>query len=211
MAMPEKARPDELMTSWTLIRKLRQSDCDEESWQMFYHIYEKLIYAVACKAGLRHQEAQDAVQETMRSVCAKIQDFVPDPKRGSFKGWLLQMARWRITDQLRARPASAPSVATDESRRTATIERVPDPASENLDAAWEEAWQKELFDAAVRRIQDKVSPDQFQIFDFYVLREMPVGKIARSLGVNVAQVYLARHRVLKLIKREVAALERKMP
>ena len=34
---------DELMTRWTLIRKVCHAECDEESWREFYHIYQKLI------------------------------------------------------------------------------------------------------------------------------------------------------------------------
>ena len=207
-----KAEPDALATRWTLIRKVSNPDCDEQSWSEFYHLYKKLIYAVARKAGLTREEAEDVVQETMRSVCDKIRDFVPDPARGSFKSWLLQMARWRMTDQFRKRSKSAPSEAPpgDSTRSTATIERIPDPASLPLDALWEEAWQKELFAKAVEKVKKEISPDQFQIFDFYVLRQMPVSKVTRSLGVSMGQVYLARHRTLKLIKKEIAALEKRL-
>lgn len=207
-----KPEDDELRTRWTLIRKIRNADCDEESWNEFYGIYEKLIYGLACRSGLGHQNAQDIVQETMRHVCENIRDFVPDPKRGSFKSWLMQMARWRLLDHVRknarhATPASSP--AADDSQRTATAERIVDPASLELEAIWEEEWQKELFAAAVNHVKAQVSPEQFQIFDFYVLKNLPVTKVARSLGVTVAQVYLARHRILKLIKKEVKALESK--
>jgi RNA polymerase sigma-70 factor (ECF subfamily) len=207
-----KAETDALATRWTLIRKVSNPDCDEQSWRDFYHLYKKLIYAVARKAGLSHEESEDVVQETMRSVCDKIRDFVPDPARGSFKNWLLQMARWRMTDQFRKRPKSAQSEAParDGTRSTATIERIPDPASQRLDALWEETWQKELFAKAVEKVKKEISPEQFQIFDFYVLRQMPVSKVTRSLGVSLGQVYLARHRTLKLIKKEIAALEKRL-
>jgi len=204
--------PEELATRWTLIRKLTRAECDEQSWHNFYELYRKMIHGVARKAGLNHEEAQDAVQETMRSVCDKIQEFRPDPAHGSFKSWLMQLARWRITDQLRKRKGMAltvPAMAGD-SQRTATVERLPDPASLDIDGLWETEWQKDLFALAVERIKSEVSPEQFQIFDFYELRQMPATKVARSLGVNVAQIYLARHRVLKAIKKEVKALEQQM-
>ena len=210
--MMMKPEPEELATRWTLIRKLTRADCDEHSWHEFYELYRKLIHGVARKAGLNHEEAQDAVQETMRSVCEKIQEFQPDPVRGSFKSWLLQTARWRITDQWRKRKGAsmAATAPTEETQRTATVERLPDPASLDLDALWEEEWRRDLFALAVERIKGQVSPEQFQIFDFYELRQMPAAKVARSLGVNLGQIYLARHRVLKLIKKEVKALESRM-
>jgi hypothetical protein len=50
----------------------------------------------------------------------------------------------------------APALANEEGTRTSTIQRVPDPASFDLDVCWEEQWQKgllafgQLFDGAVK-------------------------------------------------------------
>ena len=54
----------------------------------------------------------------------------------------------------------------------------------------------------------KVDPKQFQIFDCYVRKEWPAQKVADQLRVNVGQVYLARHRVSALLKKEIRALEK---
>src|SRR6266436_5269712 len=95
--------PDELIpTRWTLIKRLKNWD-DQESWRQFFEIYWKLIFGVAMKAGLNHGEAEEVVQTTVMSVCKNIKDFKADPAAGSFKAWLLNLTRWRITDQLRKR------------------------------------------------------------------------------------------------------------
>ena len=36
---------------------------------------------------------------------------------------------------------------------------------------------------------------------------MPVRTVAKTLGVNAAQVYLAKHRVGRVLKREIKSLE----
>ena len=95
--------------------------------------------------------------------------------------------------------------------RTAAIERVPDPGAANLDELWEEEWQKELLEAAIERVKTQVSSEQYQMFDFYVLKKMPVDKVAAALGTNAGQIYLARHRISRLIKKEVSRLEKQMP
>ena len=56
-----------------------------------------VIVGVARKAGLREDEAEVALQETMASVSRKIGDFEADPARGSFHGWLFKLAGWRTT------------------------------------------------------------------------------------------------------------------
>jgi RNA polymerase sigma-70 factor (ECF subfamily) len=106
------------------------------------------------------------------------------------------------------RAGGTPVLPSDDSTRTATVERVPDPASINLDACWEDEWQKNLLRAATEKVKNKISPKQFQMFELYVLREWPVQKVAATLGVSAAQVYLAKHRIAGLLKKEVKRLER---
>ena len=52
-----------------------------------------------------------------------------------------------------------------------------------------------------------MSPKQFQIFSFSALKGWPAAEVKRALGVSAAQVYLARHRVAALLRREVRKLE----
>ena len=66
---------------------------------------------------------------------------------------------------------------------------------------------QECVAAALERVKARVSPRQFQIFDCYVLKGWGVTKTADALGINAAQVYLAKHRVGNLVKKEVQALE----
>src|SRR2546429_2279120 len=78
----------------------------------------------------------------------------------------------------------------------------------DFDAVWEASWKENLFEAAIARVKKKIEPKQFQIFDCYVRKEWPAQKVAERLRVNVGQVYLARHRVSALLKKEIRALEK---
>src|SRR5258708_1361895 len=99
--------PEELIpTRATLIQRLKNWQ-DQSSWQVFFETYWNLIYGVAIKGGLTKAEAEDVVQETMISVAKHMPSFQYDPAIGSFKAWLLNMTRWRITDQLRKRGPQA--------------------------------------------------------------------------------------------------------
>ena len=117
----------------------------------------------------------------------------------------------RIADQFRKRPPAAGfagSHSLGTSTSTATEERVIDPASLDLDEIWEGEWKERIFEAALKRVKTKASIEQYQIFDFYVLKNMPVRKVMSALGVSPTQAYLAKHRVLSLIKREARLLEK---
>ena len=84
---------------------------------------------------------------------------------------------------------------------------MPDPQNVDLDALWEKEWQEKLLEAAIRKVKSEVSAQQYQMFDFYVLKKMPAGKVAKSLGASLGQIYLAKHRVSSLIKKEVRRLD----
>ena len=182
---------------------------DQLRWQEFFDTYWKLIYSAARQSGLTDVEAQEVVQETVITVAKNIDQLKYDPAVDSFKGWLLQITRWRIADQFRKRePANAKRFRSTDERLTATIERVPDSRIADLDAVWEAEWKENLFEAAISRVKKKIEPKQFQIFDCYVRKEWPAQKVAARLGVNVGQVYLVRHRVGALLKKEIRALEK---
>ena len=182
---------------------------DDDSWRDFFNTYWKLVYGVALKAGLTEQEAEEVVQETVITVARRIPEFKYDPSVCSFKTWLLNLTRWRIVDQLRKRQPKVNGHA-DGTAHTATIERLPNPPGVDLDAMWDNEWQQSLVNTAIQRIKRRVNPEHYQIFHLCVFKEWPVKKVARELDVNVAQVYLAKHRIGALLKKEVKALEKKL-
>ena len=48
------------------------------------------------------------------------------------------------------------------------------------------------------------------MFDFHVLKQWPAKKVARKLGVNLGQVYFAKYKISKLMKKEIKKLEKQM-
>ncbi len=182
---------------------------DQRTWDEFYQTYWKLIYSVAVKAGLRPEEAFDCVQETILSIAKQSKKNLYDPAQGSFKTWLMNMTRWRINDQFRKRKKdTAMTVAEwDDDRKTAVIDRVEDPNGDVLERLWDVEWKKGVADAALSRVKAQVSPKQYQIFDYYVIRQWDAGKVQKKLSVSMAQVYLAKHRVGAVLKKELAKLQ----
>ena len=203
--------PEFIPTRSSLLSRLKDWE-DAASWRDFFQTYWKLIYNTAIKAGLSDAEAQDVVQETIRSVAKKMPEFKYDRAAGSFKGWLLQLTRWRILNELKKRQPGQPlePAAADDGTRTSTLERIADPASVDVDAYWNAEWQKNLIGVAIDNVKQSVNPRHYEIFYLHTVKKQPVAQVAASLGVNRAQVYLAKHRVAALVKKEVRRLEAKM-
>jgi len=193
-------------TRYSLLSRLQDWD-DQDSWKDFFDTYWRLIYSVAIKSGLTETEAEDAVQETIISVAKDIQKFKRDRQFGSFKGWLRNLARWRIKDQLRKRNRHQ-SPGTTHNDELPPHEKLADiPDSLDNESVWNEEWTRNLLEAAIERVKRRVKEEHFQIFELYVLKQWPVTKVARVLDVNIGQVYLAKHRIANLIAKEVRSLE----
>ena len=70
-------------TRKSLIARLENWE-DQRTWDEFYQTYWKLIYSVGIKAGLRHDEAFDTVQETILSIAKQSKKNLYDPKPVSY-------------------------------------------------------------------------------------------------------------------------------
>lgn len=203
--------PSTLRTRPSLLFRLRDWE-DEASWTEFYRLYHNFVYGCARRSGLQHADAEEVTQDVFRRVAETVHEFEADPARGSFRGWLLNLTRWRITDKFRAQkpherqaPARRDPAAADGTR---TIERLPDGG--DLDAQWDDEWKRHLLDAALARLARRVPAKHFQIFDLYHRQEWGVMKIARELDVNPAAVYLVSHRLTKQLKTEVELLRQRL-
>jgi RNA polymerase sigma factor (sigma-70 family) len=204
-------------TRKSLIERLADWE-DQRTWDEFYQTYWRLIYSVSVKAGLSREEAFDVVQETVLAVAKQWKKGqVYDPEKGSFKTWLMNITRWRISDQFRLKQRNPAAMnqaggtpgADGDDRRTATIERLEgENGADVLDQVWDREWMSNLTEVALQRVKKLVSPNQYQIFHAYVVKEWEVAKVVKELGVSQSQVYLAKHRISAMLKDEIEKLKK---
>lgn len=204
--------PEDLIpTRKSLLGRLKDWE-DNASWRDFFDTYWKLIYGFAIQRGLNHEEAQEVVQETVVAVAKSIGKFQYDPKICAFKTWLLGVTRSKIANQFarRARqPAGAMSASANDSSTTGPVNRIPDEQAGQWDEAWDQEWQRNLMETAINRVKRRVSIEQYQMFDLFVLKQWPARDVANALGVTIGHVYVAKHRISKLVRKELTALEAK--
>jgi RNA polymerase sigma factor (sigma-70 family) len=201
-AMRDGAENEFIPTRQSLLERLRRWD-DQESWQLFFDTYWKLVYRTAQKAGLHENEAEEVVQETVISVAKKMPDFQyrDSEQGGSFKQWLLRLTKWRINDQLRKRFKDRLLIRpSDESLEGDSLSEIPDPVANKLDELWSKEWEQNLLDAALERVKKKVEPRDYQVFQLSALKGWSGLKVSRNMKVSLGQVYTIKHRVSKELK-----------
>ncbi len=188
-----------LQTRHSLLSRLKLGD-DQAGWREFFDRYWRLIYGFARKSGMNDADAQDIVQEVMLSITKSLADYKRQ-QGGSFKGWLLTIVRRRMADHWRRRlPKEQLTVPLPEQLSSLGME---DAALERI---WQEEWEGRIFEAAASRVQQRVGARNYLIFDMLVRQRTPLRDVCRTLGVNAAQVYLAKHRVGRMMRQEVESL-----
>jgi RNA polymerase sigma factor (sigma-70 family) len=196
---------ESIPTRQSLLNRLKVVDNDD-SWQEFFETYWGLIYSSAIRSGLSDSEAQDVVQETVICVARSMPKFEYDPRIGSFKAWLRKLTRWRVLDHLRKRKSIPTPFANFEHDLPASLE-IPDESNSAFDSNWDDEWRKAIIESAVSKTKLRVDEKQFQIFDLCALQGWPVERVASTLNISRARVYVSKHRVGKIFEEELKTID----
>jgi RNA polymerase sigma factor (sigma-70 family) len=183
---------------------LRIRDCgDHEAWTQFVALYGPLVYQFARRRGLQDADAADVTQIVFHAISQEIPRLDYDPRRGSFRGWLLVVTRNQVNKFLErtfARGRSSPC------ELTAHLADVCTP--ENREAQiWEQEFQLRAFRLAADRVQREFESSSWQAFWQTAVHGQAAKSVGQRLGMSVGAVYTARSRVLSRIKAAVAEFD----
>lgn len=190
-------QPNNNSTDLALIGRLGDPD-DHESWSCFYESYWRLIYHFARDRGLSDAEAREVVQDTLVSVAKSLQNFrVTSGGNSSFRAWLRRLTQRRAMDFFRHLPKemSLESIACPGSGSVGAVEKLPDPISLDRDSAWRTEWRDQVIRDVLSALKKRITARDYQVFHQVEIQELKASQAAKLFGINVAQVYLIRHRV----------------
>jgi RNA polymerase sigma-70 factor (ECF subfamily) len=207
--MKTKRTDSSLRTRRSLLARLTNTG-DSVGWTEFYGLYRKLVYGLCRRSNLSNEEAEEVTQDVFARVASTIGTFESDPARGSFRGWLMNLTRWRITDKFRERPkgiAQRSPQSADDPDRTSTMDRIPDALQE---PDWDSEWQATVLAAALERVARGAKPKHIQVLDLYRRQNWSVLRISRELKMNAASVYTIKRRLTLQLKKEVELLRKQV-
>jgi RNA polymerase sigma-70 factor, ECF subfamily len=142
----------------------------EEAIGTIYARYAPTVFGMAAQA-LDRPTAEEIVQDVFVAVWKNAGSF--DARRGPVKPWLLQIAHYRIANELRTR-SRRPRIEPDpEGTR---LSGLPDPSPDQTDQAWSEYRQ-----AALRRALEELPPPQRQALGLAFFEDLSHGEIASAL------------------------------
>lgn len=189
-------------TRITLLGRLRRDPTNEAAWSEFVDQYGPKLMGWCRKWNLQEADAQDVTQNVLLKLAEKLRDFCYDPAR-SFRAWLKTIAQHACSDFMASR--QRPGLGSGDSGVARLLDAAE--AREDLLRHLEQEFDREILEEAMHRIRLRVAPQTWQAFWLTAVDGVSGAAAAARIPMQVAQVYVAKRRVQKMLQEEVAKLE----
>jgi RNA polymerase sigma factor (sigma-70 family) len=180
-------------------------------WRDIYEHFAQAILAFAKRSGLNDHSAEDALQEVMTTLirCQHGQEPAWDRQAGSFQAWLWGVIRNRVRSvrrkDAREQPASPLPPLDPAERSGAALPEVSQPPPD-FAGSDEERWQQALLAAALRKVQQRVTPDNFAIYKALLEEQATPEGLGQTYGKPANAIYAVKHRCEKMLVAEAKQL-----
>jgi RNA polymerase sigma-70 factor (ECF subfamily) len=186
-----------LSTSVTLLQRVRQRD-DQAAWERFVALYAPLLFRWAQRAGMAEQDAADLVQDVLILLMQELPKFELDAAR-NFRGWLKTVTINKCRERQRRR---APAAGVGgESDPLAEL-----PGDSDLEEFWEAEYRQHLVRKALQIMRTEFEPTTWQACWEHTVTGKTAAAVGQELGLSEAAVYVAKSRVLRRLRQELAGL-----
>jgi RNA polymerase sigma-70 factor (ECF subfamily) len=176
---------------------------NREAWEEFSALYRPIAYRLARQRGLQDADAEDLAQRVLVSVSQAIKNWNKDEERGTFRAWIVRIARNAITNALARRPFDAAAGGTS------VLERLENAGDQSADlaAAIEEEHGRAVLRLAAERIRPEFQESTWLAFWLSSVEGMSVDTVAAEIGKSVGVVYTSRSRVMRRLQSVVRELD----
>src|ERR1700722_2098707 len=187
--------------SLTLLERLQKNPDDPHAWTLFVERYQPRIRRWCITWGLQDSDADDVAQNVLVKLFAALRKFQYDPSR-SFRAWLKTVTQHAWCDFVAARRRDPGQIARP-------IDTIADSAEaqSDLERQIEDGFDLELFEIAMHRIKERTKPSHWEAFHLTAIEGLSGADAAHKLGIPVGHVFVAKHRVQKLLQDEVRIMK----
>jgi RNA polymerase sigma factor (sigma-70 family) len=185
-------------TSLSLMETLRVTPRDAEAWDRFVRRYRPKIYGWCRAYGLQEADAEDVAQEVISKLAQKMASFRYDQTR-SFRAWLKTVTQHALCDLVSSRSRAVGSLSAH------VLDNIE--ARADLERRIEEILNRELLDLAIGKVRARVAHVTWEAFRLTAFDGRTGAEAAETLSIPIASVFVARHRVQKLIKEEIDKMD----
>lgn len=181
-------------TRASLLARIGSTPADPGAWNDFAAFYAPAILQWCRDYGLQDDDAHEVAQEVMVRFWRHAAEFRHDPSR-RFRSYLRRIVLTAVADWADA--TKHERVAGSDPLLEALLESLP--AREDLATSIERAFDLELLAEAMRDVESRVKPTTWAAFRMAAIDRVPGKEVADTLGMTMANVYIARMRVHRMI------------
>lgn len=182
----------------SLLIQVRDS-ADSDAWEQFVAIYRPAVYRLARRNGLQDADAEDLAQRVLVSVSQAIGSWEKDEMRGTFRAWLLRVARNATINVLTRRPRDSAKGGTSVLTQLDNQQATCDEISELI----EDEHRRAAFRWAAEEVRSEFRESSWLSFQLTVIDQLSVDEAADELGKSTGAVYAARSRIMRRLKQKV--------
>jgi RNA polymerase sigma-70 factor (ECF subfamily) len=188
-------------TSVSLLERLAGAPTDDD-WRRLLELYQPLLRAWITRAGVPAPDADDLTQEVLLVVFREVGGF-ERRGQGAFRAWLRTILAHRVCNYFRARQYRP--VAAGGSDFLRALAELEEPGSA-LSRQWDREHDEHVTASLLRRVERDFAPATWRAFCRHVLEGEPAARVAEELRLSLNSVLLAKSRVLKRLRQELAGL-----
>lgn len=189
-------------TRVSILMALRNDPADQSAWSAFVDRYGPQIHAWCLRWKLQEADAQDVTQTVLLKLATAMKTFAYDPSR-SFRAWLKTLTHHAWSDFLESRARPGQGSGGDQ-----VMEQLLSIAArDDLIQVMEASYDRELLEQASFRVRLRVAPQTWEAFRLTAIENLSGAEAARRIGMQVAQVFVAKRRVQKMLREEVHKLD----
>jgi RNA polymerase sigma-70 factor (ECF subfamily) len=188
-------------TSVSLLERLAGAPTDDD-WRRLLDLYQPLLRAWMARAGVPASDVDDLAQDVLVIVFREVAGF-ERCRQGAFRAWLRTILAHRVRDYFRGQKYRP--TATGGSDFLRRLDELESPESA-LSKLWDREHDEHVAAALMRRVQGDFAPATWQAFRRHALEGEPAAHVAAELGLSLNSVLLAKSRVLKRLRQELAGL-----
>ncbi len=203
-------------TRKTLLQRMQ--NCDEISWEEFYHIYWPLVLDIGRKLSMSEDNCADLMQEIMIDLFNGEPLLRYDPARGKFRTYFGVLVRHKAATMLQKTAPCSSVPARDPVASSSFSDDLPASLTGNsldesnpFQSLFDEEYRKCLLAAAMNELRNTVEPKTYAIFEMVVLQERPQKEVARCLGINRATIDVYCSRCRKTLRKIVSGIRIENP
>ncbi len=177
---------------------------NKEEWNSFYKSYYPYLKNMAISCKLPSQDVEDVVQDVLISMAKQFRDKKFTSEKGAFHAWVTKFAKWRIIDIVRKNRIRSNLITSGDDL---LMESQPDN-SQNNDEKYEIEHQREIVKEALKNLKGSRKSKEYHIFYDFFIQNMSKEDIVVKYKTNLNNIYLAKHRVLKRLKKEIKNIDK---